>query len=154
MVWDGSFRPEFTKIFLPHESGVFYGPFLFIQECYGYSSEDNHECFTIFTGPHTSINTVVYLSHGFNTTDYSLVDFMESILGDELDRLKGLHPKRKVESQVSTINKILKSPHLVYGHDVVSGKDYRKLLKRVELLESKIKEIRLKLNLNDEWDKL
>ena len=97
---------------------------------------------------------MVYLSLGFNTTDYSLVDFMESILGDELDRLKGLHPKRKVESQVSTINKILKTPHLVYGHDVVSGKDYRKLLKRVELLESKIKEIRLKLNLNDEWDKL
>lgn len=80
---------------------------------------------------------------------------MEDILGDELDRLKGLmKPKRKVESQVSVINKILKTPHLVYGHDVVSGKDYRKLLQRVELLESKIKEIRLKLNLNDEWDKL
>ena len=80
---------------------------------------------------------------------------MEDILGDELDRLKGLmKPKRKVESQVSVINNILKTPHLVYGHDVVSGKDYRKLLKRVELLESKIKELRIKLNLNDNMDLL
>ena len=80
---------------------------------------------------------------------------MEDILGDELERLKGLmKPKRKVESQVSVINKILKTPHLVYGHDVVSGKDYRKLLKRVELLESKIKELRIKLNLNDNMDLL
>ena len=80
---------------------------------------------------------------------------MEDILGDELDRLKGLmKPKRKVESQVSVINKILKTPHLVYGHDVVSGKDYRKLLKRVELLESKIKELRIKLDLNDNMDLL
>ena len=79
---------------------------------------------------------------------------MEDILGDELDRLKGLKPKRKVESQVSTINKILKTPHLVYGHDVVSGKDYRKLLEKVKQMEEKIKEIRIHLNLNDEWDKL
>ena len=40
-MWDGSFRPEFTKKFLPHVNGVFYGPFLFIYECYG--SEMNHE---------------------------------------------------------------------------------------------------------------
>ena len=62
-MWDGSFRPEFTKIFLPHENGVFYGPFLFIYECYGYSSEDNHECNRIPTKHLTSFVTMVHIPH-------------------------------------------------------------------------------------------
>lgn len=79
---------------------------------------------------------------------------MEDILGDELDKLKKLKPKRKLESQVSTINKILKTPHLIYGHDIVSGKEYRKLLERVKQMEEKIKELRIHLDLHDKWDEI
>ena len=59
----GRSAPNSLRSFYLMFHGVFYGPFLFIYECYGYSSEDNHECNRIPTKHLTSFVTMVHIPH-------------------------------------------------------------------------------------------
>jgi putative endonuclease len=67
------------------------------------------------------------------------------------DRLKS---KLNVEKSIRDILKILKRPHKVYGHGVVSIKEMGKLTQRVEKLESQILDIKDHLGLLSNMDKL
>ena len=49
-----------------------------------------------------------------------------------IDKLNRLRPKMNVEKSIREILQILKQPHKVYGHGVVSDRDMEKLTQRVE----------------------
>ena len=71
-----------------------------------------------------------------------------------MDKLNDLKPKLNVERCIKDILKILKRPHKVYGHGVVSYKEMEKLIKRVESIESQLLDIKDHLGLLSNTDKL
>ena len=71
-----------------------------------------------------------------------------------MDRLKDLQKPLNVEKEVKTIKKILLNPSSVYGHGLISYKDFDKMIQRIELLEQKVKELRIHTNTNDNMDLL
>ena len=46
------------------------------------------------------------------------------------------------------------TPNRVYGHGLISIKDFEKLMERVERMERTLKEIKIHLNLHDNMDLL
>tara|TARA_R100001126_G_C4768155_1_gene121090 strand:- start:264 stop:500 length:237 start_codon:yes stop_codon:yes gene_type:complete len=70
------------------------------------------------------------------------------------DKLKELKPKLNVEKSIRQILSILKRPHQVYGHGVVSIKQMEKLIQRVESIESQVLDIKDHLGLLSNMDKL
>jgi len=75
-------------------------------------------------------------------------------MSSNLDLLKGLKPKLNVEKSIRQILQIIKRPHKVYGHGVVSIDEIEKLTQRVEKLESQILDIKDHLGLLSNMDKL
>ena len=71
-----------------------------------------------------------------------------------LDKLNELKPKLNVEKSIKDILQILKQPHKVYGHGVVSHKEMEKLTSRVESIESQLLDIKDHLGLLSNMDKL
>ena len=71
-----------------------------------------------------------------------------------LDKLNELRPKLNVEKSIKDILQIIKQPHKVYGHGVVSIDEIEKLTQRVEKLESQILDIKDHLGLLSNMDKL
>tara|TARA_Y100001938_G_C8013990_1_gene391559 strand:- start:718 stop:969 length:252 start_codon:yes stop_codon:yes gene_type:complete len=71
-----------------------------------------------------------------------------------MDKLNDLKPKLNVERCIKDILKILKRPHKVYGHGVVSIEEMEKLIKRVQIIEMEILEIKDHLGLLSNMDKL
>ena len=70
------------------------------------------------------------------------------------DKLKNTKPKLNVEKSIKQILSILKRPHKVYGHGVVSYKEMEKLIKRVESIESQLLDLKDHLGLLSATDKL
>ena len=70
------------------------------------------------------------------------------------DKLKELKPKLNVEKSIRQILQILKRPHKLYGHGVVSYKEMEKLTKRIENIESQLLDIKDHLGLLSNMDKL
>tara|TARA_Y100000996_G_C22235557_1_gene525490 strand:+ start:362 stop:580 length:219 start_codon:yes stop_codon:yes gene_type:complete len=71
-----------------------------------------------------------------------------------MDRLKELQKPLNVEKEVKTIKKIILNPSSVYGHGLIDYNDFEKLIQRIELLEKKVKELRIHTNTNDNMDLL
>ena len=67
------------------------------------------------------------------------------------DKLK---PKLNVEKSINQILQILKRPHKVYGHGVVSHKEMEKVIKRLDKIESDLLDIKDHLGLLSATDKL
>ena len=72
----------------------------------------------------------------------------------EWDKLDKLKPKLNVEKSIRDILGILKRPHKVYGHGVVSHTEMEKLTKRVENIENQLLDIKDHLGLLSNMDKL
>ena len=70
------------------------------------------------------------------------------------DKLKDTKPKLNVEKAIRDILSILKRPHKVYGHGVVSDRDMEKLIGRVENIENQLLDIKDHLGLLSNTDKL
>ena len=70
------------------------------------------------------------------------------------DKLKNTKPKLNIEKSIKQILSILKRPHKVYGHGVVSYKEMEKLIKRVESIESQLLDLKDHLGLLSATDKL
>ena len=70
------------------------------------------------------------------------------------DKLKNTKPKLNIEKSIKQILSILKRPHKVYGHGVVSYKEMEKLIKRVESIESQLLDLKDHLGLLSNTDKL
>ena len=70
------------------------------------------------------------------------------------DKLKNTNPKLNIEKSIKQILSILKRPHKVYGHGVVSYKEMEKLIKRVESIESQLLDLKDHLGLLSNTDKL
>ena len=64
-----------------------------------------------------------------------------------IDKLNRLRPKMNVEKSIREILQILKQPHKVYGHGVVSDRDMEKLTQRVENIENQLLDIKDHLGL-------
>jgi len=75
-------------------------------------------------------------------------------MSSNLDRLKGLKPKLNVEKSIKNILQIIKRPHMVYGHGVVSHKEMKKVIKRLDKIESDLLDIKDHLGLLSAMDKL
>ena len=75
-------------------------------------------------------------------------------MSSNLDRLKGLKPKLNVEKSIRDILQIIKRPHKVYGHGVVSHKEMEKVIKRLDKIESDLLDIKDHLGLLSAMDKL
>ena len=71
-----------------------------------------------------------------------------------LDKLKELKPKLNVEKSIRDILSIIKRPHKVYGHGVVSHKEMEKVIKRLDKIESDLLDIKDHLGLLSATDKL
>ena len=70
------------------------------------------------------------------------------------DKLKNTKPKLNIEKSIKQILSILKRPHKVYGHGVVSYKEMEKLIKRVESIESQLLDLKDHLGLLSATEKL
>ena len=70
------------------------------------------------------------------------------------DKLKELKPKLNVEKSIRQILQIIKRPHKVYGHGVVSHKEMEKVIKRLDKIESDLLDIKDHLGLLSGTDKL
>ena len=70
------------------------------------------------------------------------------------DKLKDTKPKLNVEKAIRDILSILKRPHKVYGHGVVSHKEMEKVIKRLDKIEGDILDIKDHLGLLSNMDKL
>ena len=70
------------------------------------------------------------------------------------DKLKDTKPKLNVEKAIRDIKTILKRPHKVYGHGVVSHKEMEKVIKRLDNIEGDILDIKDHLGLLSNMDKL
>ena len=79
---------------------------------------------------------------------------MENILGDKLDQLNQLKKPTKIEKEIKTIKKIITHPNRVYGHGLISITDFEKVITRLEVLEEKVKQLRIHTNTNDNMDLL
>ena len=73
---------------------------------------------------------------------------------NNFDRLKELKPKLNVEKTLRDIKSILKRPHKVYGHGVVSHKEMEKVTKRLDKIEQDLLDIKDHLGLLSATDKL
>ena len=71
-----------------------------------------------------------------------------------LDKLNELRPKLNVEKSIKDILQIIKQPHKVYGHGVVSHKEMEKVIKRLDKIEGDILDIKDHLGLLSNMDKL
>ena len=71
-----------------------------------------------------------------------------------MDKLKELQKPLNVEKEVKTLKKIIKNPNSIYGHGLISYKDFEKMIQRIELLEEKVRELRIHTNTNDNMDRL
>ena len=71
-----------------------------------------------------------------------------------MDKLKDLQKPLNVEKEVKTIKKIILNPSSVYGHGLISVNDFDKMIKRIELLEEKVRQLRIHTNTNDNMDLL
>ena len=71
-----------------------------------------------------------------------------------MDKLKELQKPLNVEREVKTLKKIVLNPSSVYGHGLISVKDFEKMIQRIELLEEKVKQLRIHTNTNDNMDLL
>ena len=70
------------------------------------------------------------------------------------DKLKDTKPKLNVEKSIKQILQILKRPHKVYGHGVVSYKEMEKVTKRLDKIEQDLLDIKDHLGLLSATDKL
>ena len=70
------------------------------------------------------------------------------------DKLKELKPKLNVEKSIRQILQILKRPHKLYGHGVVSINEMEKVIKRLDKIEEDILDIKDHLGLLSNMDKL
>ena len=70
------------------------------------------------------------------------------------DKLKNTKPKLNVEKAIRNINNILKRPHQVYGHGVVSHKEMEKVMKRLDKIEQDLLDLKDHLGLLSATDKL
>ena len=70
------------------------------------------------------------------------------------DKLKNIKPKLNVEKAIRNINNILKRPHQVYGHGVVSHKEMEKVMKRLDKIEQDLLDLKDHLGLLSATDKL
>jgi len=70
------------------------------------------------------------------------------------DKLKNTKPKLNVEKSIRQILSILKRPHQVYGHGVVSIKEMEKTLKRLDKIEQDLLDLKDHLGLLSATDKL
>ena len=75
-------------------------------------------------------------------------------MSSNLDRLKSLKPKLNVEKSIRDILQIIKRPHKVYGHGVVSIDEMEKVIKRLDKIESDLLDIKDHLGLLSATDKL
>ena len=73
---------------------------------------------------------------------------------NNFDRLKELKPKLNVEKTLRDIKSILKRPHKVYGHGVVSHKEMEKVTKRLDKIEQDLLDIKDHLGLLSATDRL
>ena len=73
---------------------------------------------------------------------------------NNFDRLKELKPKLNVEKTLRDIKSILKRPHQVYGHGVVSHKEMEKVTKRLDKIEQDLLDIKDHLGLLSATDRL
>ena len=71
-----------------------------------------------------------------------------------MDKLKELQKPLNVEKEVKTLKKIISNPNSVYGHGLISYKDFEKMIQRIETLEEKVKQLRIHTNTNDNMDLL
>ena len=69
-----------------------------------------------------------------------------------LDKLNELRPKLNVEKSIKDILQIIKQPHKVYGHGVVSHKEMEKVIKRLDKIEGDILDIKDHLGLLSNMD--
>ena len=79
---------------------------------------------------------------------------MEGVLGDKLDQLNQLKKPTNLEKEIKTIKKIITHPNRVYGHGLISFKEFEKVITRLEVLEEKVKQLRIHTNTNDNMDLL
>ena len=56
--------------------------------------------------------------------DWSSTFTMEIILGDVIDKLNQLKKPINLEKDIKTIKKIITHPNRVYGHGLISVKDF------------------------------
>ena len=70
------------------------------------------------------------------------------------DKLKNTKPKLNVEKSIKQILSILKRPHKVYGHGVVSHKEMEKVMKRLDKIEQDLLDLKDHLGLLSATDKL
>ena len=70
------------------------------------------------------------------------------------DKLKDTKPKLNVEKSIKQILQILKRPHKVYGHGVVSHKEMEKVTKRLDKIEQDLLDIKDHLGLLSATDRL
>ena len=70
------------------------------------------------------------------------------------DKLKDTKPKLNVEKAIRDIKTILKRPHKVYGHGVVSHKEMEKVMKRLDKIEQDLLDLKDHLGLLSATDKL
>ena len=70
------------------------------------------------------------------------------------DKLKTIKPKLNVEKSIKQILQILKRPHKVYGHGVVSHKEMEKVTKRLDKIEQDLLDIKDHLGLLSATDRL
>ena len=70
------------------------------------------------------------------------------------DKLKDTKPKLNVEKSIKQILQILKRPHKVYGHGVVSYKEMEKVTKRLDKIEQDLLDIKDHLGLLSATDRL
>ena len=72
----------------------------------------------------------------------------------KIDELNKLRPKLNVEKSIKDILQIIKRPHKVYGHGVVSHKEMEKVIKKLDKIESDLLDIKDHLGLLSATDKL
>tara|TARA_R100001591_G_scaffold65193_1_gene74737 strand:+ start:151 stop:672 length:522 start_codon:yes stop_codon:yes gene_type:complete len=70
------------------------------------------------------------------------------------DKLKDTKPKLNVEKSIKQILSILKRPHKVYGHGVVSYVEMEKAMKRLDKIEQDLLDLKDHLGLLSNMDKL
>ena len=72
----------------------------------------------------------------------------------KIDELNKLRPKLNVEKSIRDILQIIKRPHKVYGHGVVSHKEMEKVVKKLDKIESDLLDIKDHLGLLSATDRL
>ena len=134
---------------------VFLCLYIYIHEWMWFSQmERTNEFFTIFTRDFKSNYRVGSFSFYGTYIDWSSTNIMEVFLGDKLDQLNQLKKPTKIEREIKTIKKIITHPNRVYGHGLISIKEFEKVITRLEVLEEKVKQLRIHTNTNDNMDLL